>query len=409
MKELNAADRSSEAESEMQRISPLADSVVPVSAWAVSFAMKRKDYGEAIALAEQLTIRNPEDAEGWLLRAQATFAAGSSLDTKEKIQELYALSWSHLEKAHALSAGKNISVWDAKFRFKQLVGDKAGATELLQNMLKETGIDEQIRLREVGRHYFALREYGLARQCFENSLLLNPLAADVHLSLADLCNAIGDEEGSLTALRKAYQAAPGNDQIRERLAISLAFSSSGSDMKEVDALFAKAQPTTRASVIRALIDLSRGDERRKFSAVKSLRELSSINTPEGLDAKRLLANHYANLWKNATLDQSQLASESFELARRLYEDLLLEAKPNPNDVARYIALILDFDAKAKESHSDTSEDFLGLAARALEKLESLTGSSIASLQLRVRLAKARGESQVIGSIAEKMGRKCWRS
>ena len=98
---------------------------------------------------------------------------------------------------------------------------------------------------------------------------------------------------------------------------------------------------------------------------------------------------------------AELALENFELAKRFYEELLEDSASTANDTARYVSLLISFDATAKAQKIAAKEDYLAIAERILTKLEASTGSSIASLQLRIQLGDARGEKDSIGNIAEK--------
>ncbi len=405
VRELNLVGRGDEAEVELRRISNFADSVVPVSAMAVSFAVGRGDFSEALARAEQLTVRKPEEVDGWLLRAQTAITAANSalgLDEASRIK-LRADSWTFLEKAHILSAGKNMAVWDARFRLKLFTAGKDEALVILDDLLKEKAFSEEVRFLEAGRRYLALREFGRARQCLDNCLIINPRSADAYLGLADLHAAIGDSEDSLNALRMAQKLAPKNYAIRDRLALKIAFGREGeADWTEIDALLTNsALPSTpKSQTIAAWIALKRGDSDRQARAVKSLRDISQSSSAERHDAKRLLAHYFAIQWSSKADTAPAESTNSFETARGLYEELMDDAASIPDDAARYVSLILNYYVKAKEKKIEMPVDYLTLAERALQKLESATGSSIASLQLRIQLEQARGEDATVGSIAQ---------
>jgi tetratricopeptide (TPR) repeat protein len=411
VRELNLIRRGDEAEAELQRLSGLADSITSISELEVSYDLKRGDFSEALARTERLTTGNPEDIAGWLLRAQTTFAAGSSLGLDEQSKlELWNRCWEYLEKAHQLSQGKDLRVWDARFRFKTITGDNAGALAVLEELVK-SALPGDSRFYEAGRRYLLIKEFGKARECFENCLVVNPRFAEGYLGLADLHSAIGDDEESIQSLRKALQIAPKSQLVRERLALSLAFSgSSKSDdsekvnWSEIDSLLTASNPSNsaRATFVGALIALSKGDVQRQGLAIESLTKLTKALSAEGVEAKRLLANFYSLKWlENAKSGGIDLAQQNFESARGLYEELLTRQAFDPRDAAQFASLLISFVVWEKESSLEPAVDHLGTADRVLKQLESATGSSVASLQLRIRLAKVRGEEAAIGEIAEK--------
>ena len=72
---------------------------------------------------------------------------------------------------------------------------------------------EEVRFIEAGRRYLAMKQYGTARECFERYLLINPRSAEAYIGIADLYQAIGDNDAMVVALRKAHQVAPANPKL----------------------------------------------------------------------------------------------------------------------------------------------------------------------------------------------------
>ncbi len=405
VRELERLDRRDQAEVVFQRISGWSDSVVPVSEVAVSSAMGRGDFREAMAIAERLTNNNPNDFEGWVLRARTAFEASLAPGLDAETQTIRRdEAWAFLEKAQALGGG--VSTWDLRFRFKFGLGDKAGAITVLEQLLEVPTLPEDVRFLMAGRGYTDLKEFGRARDCLERCLLLNQ-SAEVHLAFANLYYAIGDNEQFLASLRKAHNADPKNEVIRERLALNLAFlkaETSDGDLKEIDALLAGASQNnaTRSSIIGALIALQKGDKYRQDKAVKTLQQIADSTSSESIEAKRMLASYFALQSYNSFKEgQPKEAFEKFESAKLLYDELLNQASINPEDAARYVNLLLLVDSSGKEAKLEPKEDYLAIAERTLSQLEEAAGSSIALLQLKIRLAMARGDNDAVASIAEK--------
>ncbi len=406
VRELNLVKRPEEADAEFQRISGWSDSVVPVSEIAVSSALRRGDFSEALAIAERLTTRKPEDIEGWILRAKTAFAASLALGVDSDVQtKRREESWSCLEEA--FSRSKGISVWDARFRFKVQAGDLNGASAVVEEMLKEPSLAEDVRFLEAGRRYLVLKEFGLCRKCLDSYLLMNPRSADIQLVFADLYNAIGDTDEFLNSLRKACKAAPKNLAIRERLVLNLAFSkveSTEADLKEIDGLLANsALPSTpRSTIVGALIALRRGDKDRQSKAIKTLEQLAESTAAERIEAKRMLANYFALQWyTNVKENQPRLAMDKFESSKLLYEQLLSEPTISPDDAARFVNLLLSVHASEKDAVHRPGDDYLAIADRVLSQLEAASGNSVASLQLRIRLVNARGDDSDIENVVDR--------
>lgn len=406
VRELNLLQRPEEANAEFQRISSLSDSLVDVSRMAVSSALERGNFGEALAIAERLTARNPDDVEAWILRAKTLFAASmlSGIDAELQAKRR-AESWNCLDEA--FSRNKGISVWDARFRFKVQTGDKEGASAIVEDMLKELSLPEEVRFLEAGRRYLVLKEFGLCRRCLEDCLLLNPRSADVHTIFADMYREIGDPVEFLSSLRKANKAAPKSQSIRERLALAIAFSkaeSTENELREIDALLASSElhDNSRSTIVRAWIALRRGDIDRQSKAVETLEQLANSNAVDRLEAKRMLGIHFVSqYYAGVKSSETKRAMDSFESSKELYEELLSEANINAEDATRYVNLLLSVYASEKNAGQRPKDDYLAIAERVISQLEAASGNSVASLQLRIRLLNARGDYGDIENVVNK--------
>ena len=80
------------------------------------------------------------------------------------------------------------------------------------------------RLTLAAGAFFELKDYVQVRERLDAILQLDGKNSEAHLLYCELHNRLGDPVSSLDSLRKAQQAAPENQDIRERLALNLAFS-----------------------------------------------------------------------------------------------------------------------------------------------------------------------------------------
>ena len=92
--------------------------------------------------------------------------------------------------------------------------------------------------------------------------------------------------------------------------------------------------------------------------------------------------------------------ENFESSRQLYEELLAGKTIDPRDATQFVNLLLSVVAWEREREVYSGVDYTASVDRVLKQLESTAGTSVALLQLRIRLAMVRGEDANVGKIAE---------
>ncbi len=406
--ELKATNHLEEAEQELQRMGSVSASFLPMSAMLVDLAQGRGDFDRAVTVARDLVASQSSEYTSWLVLAQALLTAsnrsGISPDAK---QAMLVEGWQALEKAKELSQGKDVSVWDARFRFQLASGDNAAAEQELI-ALQQTAIKSDVRLLAAGRGYLLLKNFDKARSLFEASLAMNPKSSEAYLALADMHNRMGDATASLEALRSAQAASPENQELRERLAINLAFGAVGDagqtdqQLAEINKLLSNVSiySSPRARLVKALIELSKGNAQQQNDAQLALREIARAPSMEGDDANRILSGYFARLWlSQPTETDSPAAQRNFSDAVRFFDNLAGRASPNGLDVARYADFLLKaYVVERNSEHVQLAQSHLAEAERIVQKLESISGSSIASLQLKVRLAIANGKSDEIEAL-----------
>ena len=407
---LKAAGRIDEASQVLASTTGDGSSFLPVSAMLVDLAQLHGDFDGAVTKARELSQEQSQEYTSWLLLADAALKSASrpGATTDEKQARLEE-GWQALEKAHELSQGKEVQVWDARFRFKLASADRPAAEQVLAE-LQKSKLDDETRLLAAGRGYLQLNDFEKARKLFEACLAVNAKSTAAYLSLADLYNRMGDPTASLDALRHAHQASPQNQQLRERLAMALAFSEigrnspAGEHAAEIDTLLSStdANSAPRTRLVKAFIDLSKGNATQQEQALLTMRDVARVGGVEGTDAKRMLANHYATKWLTSpSQSDSTDGRRNFDEAIAFHRGLTDVSAPNALDVARYCDFLLKaFTVERDAGRKDAAQARLDQTQLALQKLQALSGSSIASLQLSVRLALAQGNQAKIQSIAE---------
>ncbi len=411
--ELRKVGRFDQAQEELKRLAGISESIFPFSELSISLALGSGSYAEAISEARVKTLQQPDVANHWRLLAQ-TILATLQTPTSQRVAldqpALLAEGWSALEKALELPGDNPLQIWDDRIRFRLATTGIEAATAELLAFEQARPVDEQSLLL-AARWYLELKDFEQARDRAEKAVAVNPQSSNAHLVLADLHSRTGNALPSLSALRKAQAAAPSNQALREQLAMALALNPISdpqereSRLEEIDALLASIAENSsyRSRLVKAFIDLSAGNEQRKNSALGTLREIAAAPSADGFDAKRVLANHYASQWLAIPIadgmspEATRLLADAFQL----YSDLARATNPAPLDLAAYVDLLLKAVVFERQAGNDgPANTHLNEAKKLLDKLASLTGSSVATLQLSIRLALAEDESTDIQPIVK---------
>lgn len=424
VQQLKRAGRIDEAEKELQRIGRFTESYLPMTAMMVDFAEGRGESDQALTLAQRFVDSNPDNYTSWLFQSQRLLKAGSKVSIAETSkQELLAKAGTSLAKAHELSKGLDIDVWDTRFRLQLANEDNAAAEQILQE-LEQSAIADEPRLLAAGRGYMQLEEFNKARERFEACIAINPKSSAAYLSLSDLHSRTGDATALLDVLRRGLKAIPNDSELRDRLAINLAYGSDeGSSQAEQRSAELQrllqdvsSSSSTRSQLRKDMIELDKGTAQQQSVGLLDLRKIAAESSAEGTDAKRILANHFAVKWLQIAelpansneineierirreLETPQ-AKRNFTDAVNFFEQLASTNSPAALDLARHVDFLLKAYVIDKKYRSIELADFnKSSASRVLGQLERITGSSLICLQLRLRLALANGEENNLKSI-----------
>ena len=293
-------------------------------------------------------------------------------------------------------------------RFKQTVGGvEAAKLELAKVEASPLSSSDSLYLSASA--FIAFRELEPARKKLDILLQNEPNNTDAHLLYAELHSREGNINASLNSLRAAEKTAPGNREIKEKLAIQLAFTL-GIDgqenwaerQAEIDRLLSEgdAKDTPNRQLIRAAIDLEKGDLERQKAAEKVLEQIANLPTRISGKAKQLLAKYETTLWEKEDVRVGQ--SVHFAKAKSLYEDLLRKPTPNPMDAVFLTALHLVAADKEKAVGDESlAMQRLRDAEASLRRLERLARQSQMYLQLLIRVSVAIDPEADVEAIASK--------
>lgn len=389
VKQLNRLGDVAAAEQELQRLESLMDSVGQVSALAVGLALGQGKYDNALVRARTGAAARPDDPDAQVVLAQAAFAAAKS--GADNSEQLYAEAESSLQRAVELSRGRSVGVWQALFRFRADTGGKPAAREVLRAM-ESSALPDQERYLAVGSGYFAIADWEPAGVWLAKARQANPADVRVILTQASLFQAINRSDAMIEALEEAYRLAPQRDDIRRRLALSLAaIGSQEVDWKRIDQLVGadRRDLTQTDRLYHALILVNRGAEEQINQARELLGQLvHSDDAAAAEDATRLLLTVERNRWdaakeKGATAEEA----ETFQECRRLFELLVRRSNPNPNDLGAYAEWLLRADQTVE-------------AKAVIDRLVNVSPASSPALDMRLRLAQVEGKSSEHAGLVE---------
>ncbi|MGN6544259.1 MAG: hypothetical protein ACTHK7_04365 [Aureliella sp.] len=379
--ELTALDRLDEAERELKRLSNISESVVPTSMLEIALAQRKGDLKAALDVARKSTSRNHNDANAWLVAAQIAVAVANSKGTSaEEKTKLRAEAWDGLEHAARLTGGKDINVWNARFRFHFDVGDKEHAKEELK-ALESSPLPKDVALLAAANGYLALRDFESSQARAKEAIALDPNASRPHIALARILEQMGDRPGMLSELEAAHRLDKNNAAIREQLAMAYVVASEEVPWSEVDQLLSGNADSisTRSTLMRAVLSLQSDDRDRTESAIATLNSIAHSSLPEATTAKRVLAKQYAAQFVKADSKgrASPMGRLDFEQACSLYRDLMDRRSPEAVDGVPFARLLIEAGQ-------------LDEASQIVDKLSAAATSPLV-LQLRLKIAQLKGE------------------
>ena len=195
---------------------------------------------------------------------------------------------------------------------------------------------------------------------------------------------MGNDPKNVEMLERAFQLAPNQIEIRNRLAIAISLRS-GSDIpwsRLKSLLDTDLSESTPNKLLHALILINRGGEQQQDQAEQILIDLTKYGDPKADDARRMLASLYRKRWiaANALQENSPDAQRWLSQARGIYLTLINRQNPRPLDIYRMGDLLL----LAKQT-----QEVNPLA----DRLDATTQGSPIALDLRLRLAKQAGNSR----------------
>ena len=392
---LNRSGDAAAAEQELARVEGLTDSVGQISSLAVGLALGQGKYDDALARARAGVAARPGDTDALLVFAQTAMAAvaaeqrsvggrsasgqAAQTETMDRLTEEVEQS---LRKAVELSRGRDAAIWQSLFRFKvQSAGQSAGREILTE--IENSPLPDGTRFLTLASGYLSLRDWGPASLWLDRAGQARPADPAVPLGKAVVAEGTRDNQALIAALEQTLELAPGRDDIRRRLAMTLAANTASEvPWQRIDELVGPDRDGASQAdqLYRALIMINRGDDAMTERARKLLQDLIAKNDPESADpATRMLVGIQRRRWEAAVEANDPAAKVHFDDCVQLYERLTQRTTPNPNDLFGYATMLLKADKLTE-------------AATIRDRLVDVAPASQLALSLRLQLLKANEES-----------------
>ncbi len=387
--QLNAANRISEAEMELNRLDQLVTAHSVSTALAINIAKRKGDYERSMALARKSAGENPRGTDAWLLLAQTAMLASKATEEKKARGILLAEAKEALDRALVNSNESLLSVFRLRLQFQGLFFDSEGVRRELKRTL-ESKVPEPTRSLFVGRAFLQLKDPVAALEVFERAKKISPNSPDVYLGLAEYYRYQRDDAQNIRMLENALKLGPTRTDIRSRLALGLALRQRDPIPWERirDLVGQQATSTSSNRLLHALILINKGDEAQKQKAAEILASIRNSGKGNVDDATRLLAALETKRWVSLKKGESpKKASTHLASARQLYTELTRRANPAAMDLYKFGDLLLRADQTAE----------LKVVA---DQLDRIAAGSVISLDLRLRLAKKSGNQQEADQLAK---------
>ncbi|MEC8558015.1 MAG: tetratricopeptide repeat protein [Planctomycetota bacterium] len=411
--------KTEEAEQLIQQMAGVSEDVIALDSLSASLAERQGDYLEALRYAELSAAKRKGDTGPLLVISRLNNLMAAQTPDKNLEAEYRAAAKKALDEAEKLVNASNSSRQWLMVKSRRLAAhfandDRAAIEAEIDQIISSDKAPIEERLLMAGKTYFGLGEFAETQKYVDRLLQLDRKNAEAYLLLYRLHMRLGDNEKAIGALRSANRAYPDNTVIAENLALTLAINSEDeAPWEEIDRLLTRdeATSTTQTKLLRAQIALIKGNAARQKEAATELTKLSERTDAAGVNAKRLLARHFASLWQRDALDvKSPKTIEYFQRSSSIQQEILRSPEATPDDYAKYVQLLTAAGfARYQKDQEREANDLVEKAERAIRALEEQSGSSMASLRLEIRLnqlkAELEGNPEMAAELAAKAAKK----
>ncbi|MEO1526301.1 MAG: tetratricopeptide repeat protein [Planctomycetota bacterium] len=364
----------------------------PYSEMQISVSLGMGDLKEALAEARQAAEDKPDDPISHLIVAKtASIAAlsykqdNSSNIEADQIDALVAEAREAIRRAIRLSNEASYPLLSTQLAIELAHG--GSVTELSEdiNASELRGYEKNLLLAQIdlseNRLSDAIKRYEAAND--ENPTL------QVMLGLARLRAENKDFEGQAEVLQRAFRLAPGNRQVREKLATALiARDRDNVNWIELEKLLNQGAGVNPSNRLLYATTLANGNKAQLQEALRMLRALVLEANSKSYLASIALG---ATLIKSAgeipeeDPDRESKKAKLLDEARTIYARNAQGFQPAIGDLYRYGLFLLTFG----------TDDDLDEVERLTTNLDSFDDGMIRSLELQLLLRQRRGQTKTI--------------
>lgn len=346
----------------LQRTLPLSRGLTSL---AISVAVGRQDWDEAVVRAKQRVDRFPDDPMARVWLGQTLLLSGQQEQAETTLREAVEL------------APADVRTWNGLFSFYVRTQRVEDARETLDELVENVDLPEAQQAFVLGQGCELLGDRDAARDHYRRAAELEPRSVTVHSRWAAFL--LREDVGAAEqALRHVLRLAPDTPAVRRALAVVLATRPGDEGWQEAQQLLNQESAEgldVRDQRLKAMLLARRPDPAERQQAREILEALVQGAGKASPIDRLLLARLYE-------------AEGQLRAARSQYTTLVGTSEPDPDHVANFIGFLL------------RHERYVGDADVYLRQLEQREPGSFRSVALRASWLRESGRDAEIKKLIE---------
>ncbi len=381
-------NRFAEAEEVIRRASLSSESAIDKYGTAqIQLAQRRGEFQHGLDVAEAGIQQRPDDFRSYVVMCVTATVAAGNVETPEQKKSLFDRARTAIDKASEVADQDEPAVHSARLELELAVGDEPSIRQQITR-IDQSGLEEYTKLMLTYRALMSINDFPAALPLLQRADELKP-SSEVKVAMANLYRLQGRPDDQVTALRKALQQNSDDEQLRNNLAVALTVRDGENvDWDELARLLSSSDGATWGNRFAYAMLLARdGSDAHRNQAATILRELIQEQNDRSDDASRYLAvllrTRVKDLGEDLSGEQESQRAKWLDEVSAIYQRLSKPGSPEVSDLYNYAVFLID--------SADTEEDRAKVHS-IMEKLQSMSNGSVASLEVGIRYADKVGES-----------------